>query len=51
MTVRAVLQRLRGAPLDTPQLAELAFRLADSDGDGYVTALELGRWVPRRWES
>ncbi|CAK9027403.1 unnamed protein product [Durusdinium trenchii] len=42
-----LLATVQGAPLDTPQLAELAFRLADSDGDGYVTALELGRWEPR----
>ncbi|CAK9099719.1 Calcineurin subunit B (Calcineurin regulatory subunit) (Protein phosphatase 2B regulatory subunit) [Durusdinium trenchii] len=45
-----LLATVQGAPLDTPQLAELAFRLADSDGDGYVTALELGRWVARAVE-
>ena len=34
-----------GAPLDTPQLADLAFRVVDTDGDGLVTVAELKKWV------
>lgn len=36
---------LQGAPLDTPQLADLAFRVVDADGDGLVTVAELKKWV------
>ena len=36
---------LQGAPLDTPQLADLAFRVVDADGDGLVTVVELQKWV------
>ena len=34
-----------GAPLDTPQLADLAFRVVDADGDGLITVSELKKWV------
>ncbi|CAJ1360856.1 unnamed protein product, partial [Effrenium voratum] len=36
---------VQGAPLDTPQLAELAFRVVDADGKGRVTHTDLARWV------
>ena len=37
--------KVQGAPLDTPQLADLAFRVVDTDADGFVTSAELLRWV------
>ncbi|CAE7364347.1 pum [Symbiodinium sp. KB8] len=40
-----LLATVQGAPLDTPQLADLAFRVVDADGDGLVTSAELLRWV------
>lgn len=42
-----LLATVQGAPLDTPQLAELCFRVVDADGDGLVTREDLGRWVRR----
>eukprot|EP00439_Symbiodinium_sp_Y106_P079140 s465_g17.t2 len=40
-----LLATVQGAPLDTPQLADLAFRVVDADADGLVTSAELLRWV------
>eukprot|EP00435_Cladocopium_sp_Y103_P070732 s94_g35.t3 len=40
-----LLATVQGAPLDTPQLADLAFRVVDADGDGLVTVAELKKWV------
>ena len=40
-----LLATVQGAPLDTPQLADLAFRVVDTDGDGLVTVAELKKWV------
>ncbi|CAE7191382.1 Ppp3r1 [Symbiodinium natans] len=40
-----LLATVQGAPLDTPQLADLAFRVVDTDADGFVTSAELLRWV------
>ena len=40
-----LLATVQGAPLDTPQLADLAFRVVDTNADGFVTRDELLRWV------
>eukprot|EP00931_Biecheleriopsis_adriatica_P080412 TRINITY_DN53767_c0_g1_i1.p1 TRINITY_DN53767_c0_g1~~TRINITY_DN53767_c0_g1_i1.p1 ORF type:complete len:340 (+),score=65.66 TRINITY_DN53767_c0_g1_i1:94-1113(+) len=40
-----LLATVQGAPLDTPQLAGLAFRVVNARADGLVTLPELTRWV------